>query len=133
MSANFNEMNELSRSELFLSSKIIYGKLPIMRSIIIMNLMIGFYLFYKIFLIWSLSLIFFSFLKSIELVSYFDYKNWDFVQFVTIYNFMFCKCGRSTELQKSANETMNASRQISLTIFIEAKSPIYSSTYSGQI
>ena len=74
---------------------------------------------------------FFSFLKSIELVSYFNYKNCDFVQFVTINNFIFCKCGGSNELQKSANETMNESPQISLTIFIEAKSPIYSSTYSG--
>ena len=40
---------------------------------------------------------------------------------MALYNFIFYKCGRSTELQKSANETLYASSQISPTIFLEAK------------
>ena len=39
---------------------------------------------------------------------------------------MYYKYGRSTELQKSANETLYPFSQISLTLFLEAKCPIYS-------
>ena len=41
---------------------------------------------------------------------------------------MFCKCGRSTELQKSANESL-----VSPTIYLEAKFPIYPNTHSGYL
>ena len=64
---------------------------------------------YKFSLYEVFHLLFFSFLKSIELVSYYYYKNSDYVQFLTIYNFIFYKYGRSAELQKSANETLYVS------------------------
>ena len=78
----------------------------------------------------SLLLVFFSFLNSIEPVSYYNYENRDFAQFVTICNFIFYKCGRSSEPQKSENENLYAFFQISPTIFLEAKCPMYSSTHS---
>ena len=96
VSTNFREMNELSNSEFFSSSKITCGQLLIMKFskeiksiIIIMNICRLLVLPIR-----SRPLIFFSFLKSIELVSYYKYKNRDFLQFVTIYNFIFHKCGR---------------------------------------
>ena len=73
----------------------------------------------------------FSFLKPIELARYHYYKNRDILQFVTIHNFIFHKCGRSSELQKYGNETLSASFQISPAIFLGAKCPIYSSAHSG--
>ena len=39
--------------------------------------------------------------------------------------------GRSTELEKSVIETLYASSQISPTIFLRAKCPLYPSTHSG--
>ena len=98
--------------------------------IIVINFYRPFVYFVQVLLIQRLPLIFFSFLRSIEFVSYYNYKNHDFVQFMTTYNFIFSKRGRPTELQKSANETFYASSQISPTIFLEAKCPI-SSTHSG--
>ena len=89
-----------------------------------MILFIGFYLLFEVLLIRNLPLMFLSFLKSIYLISYYKYKNCDFVQFATIYNFIFYKCGRSTELQKSVNETLYASSQISPIIFLGAECPI---------
>ena len=90
-----------------------------------MNFYRLFYLFFKVLLIRILPLIFFSFLKPIELVSYYNYKNRGFVQFVTICNFIFYKCERSTQPQKFANETLYASSQISPTIFLEANKVSY--------
>ena len=52
-------------------------------NLLLLWIFIGFYLFFKVLLIQSLPLIFFSFLKSIGLVSYHNYKNHDFVLFVT--------------------------------------------------
>ena len=59
------------------------------------------------------------------------YNLWLSTQLVTIYNIIFYKFGRSTEPQKSANETSYVSIEISPTIFLEAKCPIYFSTHSG--
>ena len=67
---------------------------------------------------------------SIELVSYYNYKNCYFVQFVTVYNFIFYKYRRSTELQKSANKTLHAFSQISFTIFLEGKCLSYMFQYT---
>ena len=67
---------------------------------------IGFYLSFIVLLIRSLPLLFFSFLKSIALVSNYNYKNRDFLQFITISKFIFYKCERPTELQKSVNKTL---------------------------
>ena len=53
-------------------------------------------------------------------------SNRDFVPFVTICNFIFYKCRRSTGLQKSANETL-----ISPTIYFEHEFPISSNTHCG--
>ena len=50
---------------------------------------IGFYLSFIVLLIRSLPLLFFSFLKSIALVSDYNYKNRDFLQFITISKFIF--------------------------------------------
>ena len=61
----FNKRNELSNPDFFSSSKITYRQLPTLRffeeikSIIIMN----FYLFFKVLLIRSLPLIFFTFFE----------------------------------------------------------------------
>ena len=49
----------------------------------------------------------------IKLVSYHNYKNCDFAQLVTIYNFMLYKCEKLIELQKSENDTLYVSSQIS--------------------
>ena len=76
---------------------------------------------------WYFSVSFIGIFQSIELASY--CKNCNFIQFVTIYNFICYKCGRSAELQKSANETLYVYTHISPTIFLEAKCPIYSSTH----
>ena len=118
------KMNELSNTEFFSSSKIIYDQLPITRfflrdQVYYYWIFIGFCLFFKVLLMPSLHIDIFQFQKSIELFSYYNYENHrDFVQF-------------ATELQKSANKTLYASSQISTKIFLEARCPVYSSAHSG--
>ena len=82
--------------------------------------MLAFYRFLKVFLIRGVPWIFYSFLKSIELFSYYNYKNRDFLQFMTTYNLILYRHGGSTELQKSANKALYASSQISPIIFLRA-------------
>ena len=83
-------------------------------------IMLAFYRFLKVFLIRGVPWIFYSFLKSIELFSYYNYKNRDFLQFMTTYNLILYRHGGSTELQKSANKALYASSQISPIIFLRA-------------
>ena len=87
---NFNDMNEEIKSIIIIMNfyRLIYF------------LKFSLYEFFH----WYFSVSSIGILQSIKFVSYYNYKNRGFVQFVTIYNFIFYKCGRSTELQKPANE-----------------------------
>ena len=116
--------SEISNSELFSWSKITWAiscfEVFLKRSNLLWwSLFTSFYLFSKVFLIRGVPRIFYSFLKSIELFSY-NYKNRDFVQFMTTDNLILYRNGRATELQKSANKTLYASSQISPIIFLRA-------------
>ena len=117
--------SEISNSELFSWSKITWAiscfEVFLKRSNLLWwSLFTSFYLFSKVFLIRGVPWIFYSFLKSIELFSYYNYKNRDFLQFMTTYNLMLYRHGGSTELQKSENKALYASSQISPIIFLRA-------------
>ena len=108
MPTNFKEMNKLSNSEFFfrhlrqqMANYLLWVFLK-RSNLLLPWIFTGFY--FKVLLTESpYPLIFFIFLKSIKLFSYYNYKNCGFAQFMTIYKFIFYKCKRSTELQKSAN------------------------------
>ena len=117
--------SEMCNSELFSWSKITRAiscfEVFLKRSnLLLWWLFTGFYLCLKVFLIRGVPWIFYSFLKSVELFSYYNYKNRDFLQFMTTCNLILYRHGGSTELQKSANKALYASSQISPIIFLRA-------------